>query len=161
MLNWIVVTNVSFQRNCVVEAICKQPIMVVLYARLIRYSHLTFKWSSSLHAHRLCSPHNIELWKRQAGFFLVQYEKYWQEHIGKLYELYRSGKLKVSDKLFTLAASELVGFTASCRHAIRRQSFHALCLYGYCVAFLCDTRVRTRHITWSRRTLFIGPQNFM
>jgi hypothetical protein len=31
----------------------------------------------------------------QSGFFLVQYAKMYQEHIGKLYNLYSSGKLKV------------------------------------------------------------------
>jgi hypothetical protein len=32
----------------------------------------------------------------QAGFFLNHYINLWQEHIWKLYDLYSSGKLKVS-----------------------------------------------------------------
>jgi hypothetical protein len=32
----------------------------------------------------------------QSGFFLVHYAKMYQEHIGKLYNLYSSGKLKVT-----------------------------------------------------------------
>ncbi|CAM0951698.1 unnamed protein product [Alopecurus aequalis] len=32
----------------------------------------------------------------QAGFFLVQYAHLWQDHLDKLFELYASGKLKVS-----------------------------------------------------------------
>ncbi|KAG0624469.1 hypothetical protein M758_3G250400 [Ceratodon purpureus] len=37
------------------------------------------------------------LWKSQtiSGFFLVHYAKMYQEHIGKLYNLYSSGKLKI------------------------------------------------------------------
>lgn len=32
----------------------------------------------------------------QAGFFLVQYAQFWQEHLDKLMDLYSSGKLKVN-----------------------------------------------------------------
>ncbi|TVU00583.1 hypothetical protein EJB05_53972, partial [Eragrostis curvula] len=31
-----------------------------------------------------------------AGFFLVQYAHLWQDHLDKLFDLYASGKLKVS-----------------------------------------------------------------
>lgn len=38
----------------------------------------------------------VETGVLQSGFFLVQYAKMYQEHIGKLYNLYSSGKLKVT-----------------------------------------------------------------
>lgn len=36
----------------------------------------------------------------QAGFFLVQYAQFWQEHLDKLVDLYSSGKLKVDIDIF-------------------------------------------------------------